>query len=55
MPQSSVLEPTLLNDRPNVSKSETTLFADDTNLHLSNTSQQQLEIEVSREINKVDK
>ena len=57
-PQGSVLGPILLllyvNGLRNVSKFETTLFADDTNLHLSNTSLQQLQIDVSREINKTD-
>jgi len=33
---------------------KTTLFADDTILHLSNSNLQQLQTEVSQEINKVD-
>jgi len=44
----------MVNDFPNASNFETTLFADDTNLHLSNSNLQQLQIEVSQEINKVD-
>ena len=58
VPQGLVLGPIIfslyVNDLPNVFKFETTLFADDTNLNLSKICRQQLQIEISREIDKVD-
>ena len=42
-----------INVLTNISKLKTTLFADDTNLHLSNTCLQQLQIEATIEINEV--
>jgi len=43
-----------VNDRPNASKFDTTLFADDTNLHLSRKNIKSLQIEVAEEIDKIN-
>ena len=43
-----------VNDLPNVSKFKTTLFADDTNLHLSHSNISLLQTEVLLEMTKVD-
>ena len=38
-----------INDLPNVTKRHTTLFADDTNLHLSNENITTLQTEINKE------
>ena len=58
VPQGSVLGPIMfllyVNDLPNVSKSKTTLFADDTNLYLSHSNISLLQAEVLQEMTEVD-
>ena len=58
IPHGSVLRPLLflnfVNDFPNVSKFDTTLFADDTNFHLSHHNINILQSRVAEEIKKID-
>ena len=58
VPQGSVLGPLLfslyVNELPSVSNFETTLFADDTNLHISHNNIKILQSMVTNEIKKID-
>ena len=58
VPQGSILGPLLfllfVNDLPNATKFRTTLFADDTNLHISHYNLKTLQIKVSEEIDKIN-
>ena len=44
----------MINDLPYVSKFEVTLFADDTNLHLSHNNVKSLQIQTANEVDKIN-
>ena len=58
VPQESCLSPLMfliyVNDLPNAMQCQTTLFADDTTLHLSNKNLNDLQHKMNKELNKID-